>query len=134
MAVRSLLAALVAVALLAGCEDDSDPAASFQILGTWGGELHQKDLDPFRVKAAIGDLADPTANTVHYTGIDCGGNWRFLGRDGSAYRFREVIDRGAGGDCKGVGIVTLTPSSADELDYEFRGGGIESFGVLSRTN
>jgi hypothetical protein len=72
------------------------------------------------------------ALTVHYTDIDCGGNWTYLGRDGSAYRFREVIDRGAGGECKGAGVVTLTPVADDRLAYVFRGGGIESRGPLSR--
>jgi hypothetical protein len=43
-----------------------------------------------------------------------------------------VIDRGAGGNCKGVGTVTLTPTPADRLDYAFTGGGVESRGVLSR--
>ena len=50
---------------------------------------------------------------------------------GSDYRFREVIDRGRGGTCKGVGVVRLTPDG-DFLEYRFRGGGVESHGVLSR--
>lgn len=136
MAVRpTLLAAMLALALLAGCGDDSGSdggLSDFEIKGAWKGELIQKGLDPFTVTSTIRNLDDPAANTVHYTGIDCGGNWTFLGRDGMAYRFREVIDRGAGEVCKGVGVVTLTPETEDTVAYEFRGGGIESWGILRR--
>jgi len=147
----ALLAIGLTLALLAGCGDDSDDdgtatsgGADFELLGTWKGELSQKGLDPFRVTATIRDLDDPAANTVHYTGIDCGGNWTFLSeaeggvqtgdvtRVTPVYRFRELIDRGAGGSCKGEGIVTLTPQGDDRLGYRFRGGGIVSRGVLSR--
>jgi hypothetical protein len=142
-----LLAVLVlapALLLAAGCGDDDDNGnggegadqagveAEYDITGSWSGELRQKGVDDFRVDATIGSLDDPSANTVRYTGIDCGGNWTYLGRAGSAFRFREVIDRGAGGDCKGKGTVTLTPFSADGVDYTFRGGGIESAGILKR--
>ncbi|MGH2956344.1 MAG: hypothetical protein ACRDL6_05045 [Solirubrobacterales bacterium] len=147
----ALIAAALAVGVLAGCDDDSDGGgttvgtqAGFEILGSWEGELTQMDLPPFRVTATIGDLDDPAANTVHYTGIDCGGNWTFRGeadagvQTGDAtrvtpvYRFSEVIDRGAGGSCKGVGTVTLTPTGADTVTYEFRGGGVVSRGTLTR--
>lgn len=134
-----LLVAALGLAVVAGCggsgSGDSTSAQElpeFQITGSWSGELHQQDLQPFEVTATIGDLDDPAANTVHYSGIDCGGNWTYLGRSVTAYRFREVIDRGAGGSCKGTGLVTLTPVSQDVLAYEFRGGGIESRGRLAR--
>ena len=159
LAIASLGTAL-AIGVLAGCGDDSDEGepgqtvtsggADFRILGTWEGELRQKRLAPFRVTATIGDLDDPAANTVHYTGIDCGGNWTFLGgatvaatkvvgeveitTSTTRYPFREVINRGAGGECKGVGKVTLTPTGANRVFYEFRGGGVESTGVLSRVD
>jgi hypothetical protein len=135
----ALLAVALAVGLLGACGDDSDgesgettESARFEIVGTWEGELSQRGLEPFEVRAEIGDLDDPAANTVHYTGIDCGGNWTFLGLEGSAYRFREVIDRGAGGDCKGMGVVTLRPQSEDTLVYRFQGGGVFSEGTLTR--
>lgn len=141
---RTLLRLIIALALVpallaAGCGDDDDEAtdepgveAEYDITGSWRGELQQKGLDDFRVEATIGSLDDPAQNTVEYTGIDCGGNWAYLGRAGSAFRFREEIDRGAGGDCKGEGTVTLTPFSSDGVDYNFRGGGVESAGVLKR--
>src|SRR5262249_49111187 len=131
---------LVAGALLAGCgsDDGSDDnggtttgatvsaEADYDITGSGRRELHQQGLDPVPVDARIQSLDDPTANTVRYGGIDCGGNWTYLGRDGAAFRFREVIDSGEGDNSKGVGIVTLTPFDADGVDYTFRGGGIES--------
>jgi hypothetical protein len=89
-------------------------------------------MKPFRVTATIGSLDEARDNSVTYTGIDCSGTWKFLDRAGDAYRFREVIDRGAGGSCKGVGTVTLTPTPEGQLDYEFRGGGVTSHGVLIR--
>jgi hypothetical protein len=131
-----LLALALGTALLAGCGDDDEGDESgvpeYDITGTWSGELTQKGLDPFQVTATIGSLDDPSQNTVHYTGIDCGGNWTYLERAGSAFRFREVIDRGKGGECKGKGTVTLTPFDANGVDYQFRGGGIISAGVLKR--
>jgi hypothetical protein len=84
------------------------------------------------VTARIGDLRDQASNTVHYTGIDCGGNWTYLGRSGEDYRFHEVIDRGAGGSCKGSGLVTVTPESEANVTHRFRGGGIVSSGDLIR--
>lgn len=124
------LGAALAVGLLAGCGDDD-----VVITGKWSGGLTQKGLEPFTVTADIRDLEDPAQNTVHYSGIDCGGHWNYLGRSGDAYRFRQIIDRYiVGGTCKGVGVVTLTPTSGDRLRYEFQGGGVKSTGVLSRTD
>jgi hypothetical protein len=133
----------VALCLLAlgaaGCGEKSEDLATnppeppgFEIEGRWSGELHQKALETFRVDADIGSLENPKRNTVHYSGIDCAGNWTFQGREGIAYVFHEVIDRGAGRECKDAGTVTLTPFSTDGVDYDFRGGGIESAGVLAR--
>ena len=137
----AVLALVLGALLIAGCGNDDDDGADdagieadYDITGSWSGKLTQQGLDPFRVDATNGSLDDPAQNTVEYTGIDCGGNWTYLGRAGSAFRFREDIDRGAGGDCKGEGTVTLTPVSADGVDYSFRGGGVSSAGVLRRQN
>jgi hypothetical protein len=108
---------------------DSD----FDIIGTWEGTLRQKGMKPFQVTATIRSLDNELRNPVRYTGIDCGGNWTFEGLEGETFRFREVIDRGAGGTCKGAGTVTLTPTPQDRLDYQFTGGGVESEGVLRRS-
>ena len=132
--------ALAIAALAAGCGGDdtedqaTEPAleAGYDITGSWSGTLRQKGLEPFRVDATISSLESPAQNTVSYTGIDCQGNWTYKGREGAAFRFREVIDRGEGGDCKGVGTVVLTPFSNQGVDYTFRGGGVESAGVLKR--
>jgi hypothetical protein len=113
----------------------------FDIRGTWEGTLRQKGLKPFRVTATIRSLENDLRNPVRYTGIDCGGNWTFESlyanesdpdEINERFTFREVIDRGAGGTCKGVGTVTLTTTGSDRLDYEFSGGGVESRGVLHR--
>jgi hypothetical protein len=155
MASRYGIAVLaLALTLIAGCGSSGSDSTSttssvpgFQIVGSWSGELHQKGLQPFKVSANIRDLGDPAKNTVHYTGIDCGGNWTYLGvgatshvatgetvaTSESHYRFREVINRGVGGDCKGVGRVTMTPIGPDTVDYVFRGGGVESRGQLTRS-
>jgi hypothetical protein len=130
---------MLSIATLAACGDDDDARtgseepSGFEITGSWEGQPRQEGLRPFQLNATIRDLDDPSKNTVTYAGgIDCSGNWTYLGHEGKAYRFREVIDRGAGDGCKGVGIVTLTPFDVDGVDYEFRGGGVESFGVLKR--
>jgi hypothetical protein len=147
--VAAALLAAVVVALATGCGEKDEPslgeleqsaraveaeqgAGGFEIEGEWRGELRQRGLRPFTLTATIADLDDPSQNPVRYTGIDCSGNWSFVGRDGRSYEFEEVIDRGEGGTCKGVGTVTLTPAGGDELDYRFRGGGVESEGVLER--
>jgi hypothetical protein len=103
----------------------------FKIRGDWRGRLHQQGLAPFTVEATIRSPQKARENTVHYTGIDCSGHWSFLGINGKTYRFREVIDRGEGGTCKGAGTVTLT-LHGDEARYAFRGGGVVSRGVLHR--
>jgi hypothetical protein len=143
---RLLIPLGLAIAMLglAGCgeKDEPDVNASepptsqsepaFDILGTWKGTLRQEGMKPFRVTATIRSLEGDRRNPVRYTGIDCAGNWAFESLEGDAFRFRELIDRGAGGTCKGEGSVTLTPTTAGKLDYEFTGGGVESNGVLSR--
>jgi hypothetical protein len=103
----------------------------FEIRGDWRGRLHQQGLPPFTLEATIRSPQKARENTAHYTGIDCSGHWSFLGINGKTYRFREVIDRGKGGTCKGVGTVTLT-LHGDEARYVFRGGGVVSRGVLHR--
>jgi hypothetical protein len=85
------------------------------------------------VTATIGSLDDPKLNTVDYRGIDCEGGWTYLRKEGEAFVFREVIDPGeVNGECKGRGIVTLTPTEDGRLDYVFKGGGVTSRGVLVR--
>lgn len=134
-----MLLAILLIGSVAACGDSDDDAApdsrseptGFEITGSWKGQPQQEGLGPFEVTATIRDLDDPSQNTVRYIGsIECSGNWAYLGREGTAYRFREMIDRGADTSCKPVGIVKLTPFDVDGVDYEFHGGGVASFGVL----
>ena len=98
--------------------------------GRWQGRLAQRGLKPFQIRVVIRSRSRPAENRVAYTGIDCGGNWAYLGHQGPDIRFREVINRGRGGNCKGAGVVTLRYIAADRLRYEFRGGGVSSSGFL----
>lgn len=132
-----LVLVVAATLNLTGCGSSDENAESnapgeFEIFGSWSGQLTQQGLAPFEVEATIGSLDDPSQNTVTYTGIDCGGNWTYEGREGDAFRFRELIDRGGGGDCKGSGQVLLSPVSANTVSYRFDGGGVESTGELER--
>jgi hypothetical protein len=149
-----LTLAIVTLGLAAcGEKDEPDLSASeatvpqadsgFDIIGTWKGTLRQKGLKPFRVTAVIRSLENDRRNAVSYTGIDCAGSWTFEGRYANSsvpdeitetYAFREVIDRGEGERCKGTGTVSLTPTQGGRLEYRFRGGGIESRGVLTRVD
>lgn len=138
---RAAAVIAVAGALLAGCGDDGaettaadSPPAFDEVAGEWSGTLRQAATEPFPIEVTIESEDDERLNVVRYGGeIGCSGNWGFVGEAGSQLLFREVIDRGRGGRCKGVGTVRLTPTgAADRLDYEFRGGGVESEGVLSR--
>lgn len=132
---------------LAGCGEKSEPSASelneeaalqsedelapdFPIAGDWEGVLRQEGLKPFTVTAEIAGPDGP--NTVRYSGIGCSGRWTFEGQAGGDYTFNERIQRGQGGKCKGAGTVTLRPEAGDTLGYEFRGGGVESRGTLTR--
>ena len=138
IAICTFALAIAAIAVGCGGDDTEDQAtepalqAGYDITGSWSGMLRQKGLEPFRVNATISSLENPAQNPVSYTGIDCKGNWTYLGREGAAFRFREVIDRGQGGECKGVGTVLLTPFADQGVDYTFKGGGVESAGVLKR--
>jgi hypothetical protein len=149
---RTLAAAvIVAGAILAGgCGEKQEPDLSQippppqpqpptppkalppAVVGRWHGTLHQKGLKPFEVRVGIVSATDRDRNVVHYTGIDCSGTWLYLDAEGPDVHFRELIDRGAGGNCKGAGDVTVTPLAGEppRLRYEFRGAGIESTGVL----
>jgi hypothetical protein len=128
--------ALCALAL-AACGEREEPETStaeaeFQITGEWKGRLTQRGLQPFTVEATIVSLERSKQNAVHYTEINCSGTWEYLGASETAYHFREMIKRGGGGECKGVGTVALAPVTADSVDYVFTGGGVTSRGVLTR--
>jgi hypothetical protein len=132
-------AAAVTVALATGCGESGDGDGSTTssptspVAGGWTGRLHQRGLPAFTVTARIVSPTGSAGNEVHYTGIDCSGQWTYLDSDGATFRFREVIDRGRGGKCKGVGVVALSPEqSGKRLEYEFRGGGVVSRGTLHR--
>jgi hypothetical protein len=123
----------------------SDPTVA-ALEGDWAGELKQSGVAPFEVAVRF----TPGATTrVAYTGIECGGTWSATGTLDSLppfYLFDERIDQGEGGECKGTGNVSLHPrerctkpegercGSYQHLDYEFRGGGVVSKGVLTRVS
>jgi hypothetical protein len=110
-------------------ENRPDPIA-----GVWEGELRQQGQPVFPVRVRLVSLTGPR-NRVSYGGrIDCTGHWTFLRGQGPVAEFEEVINEGAGDNCKGRGIVRLELGARGNLDYEFRGGGIESRGVLRRAD
>jgi hypothetical protein len=141
-ALAPLCLAALAPALLASCGGRGAGGAGstaaaprpVSVIGRWQGRLHQRGLAPFTVTADVRSLRHGGDNRVWYSGIACSGSWRNLGRLGAAWRFREVIRRGRGGKCKGVGTVTLTPATGGRLGYRFQGGGVVSPGVLSRAS
>jgi hypothetical protein len=135
--------------LAAGCGEKSEPDLSQippppqpspptpprgvpqAVVGDWQGTLRQNGIKPFPIRVTIRSATDPSKNPVHYGGqIDCSGAWSYLDAQGPDVRFRERIDSGAGGDCKGTGTVSLEPRQG-KLDYRFTGGGVSSSGVLS---
>jgi hypothetical protein len=148
MFVRWLTLALaVCVVLLVGCGGGSGGGNEVpkDYSGDWTGTLKQKGLHPFQVAARI-DLAG--SGRVAYTGIDCGGTWtslRALRSDPPYITVRERINQGAGGECKGSGLVGLHPVRRCEgpehdqcefrnIEYTFTGGGVSSQGLLHRTD
>lgn len=82
---RAPVVILAAIAA-AGCGGGGHK--EFEIAGSWRGNLAQKGMHPFVVTATIRAPSPSARNTVHYSGIDCGGRWTYLGREDSAYRFR----------------------------------------------
>jgi hypothetical protein len=138
-----LIAAAMLVLAAGGCGGSSGessteagagakPGTSAYVIGKWQGVLHQTGMPPFLVNAEVGSTTNPKKNTVSYSEIQCSGNWTYRGYSGGTYHFRELIDRGKGGSCKGAGDVTLVPEGADAVRYEFRGGGVVSRGTLNR--
>src|SRR4051794_2682314 len=142
-----MLALAFCVVLLVGCGGGSGGGTEVtkDYCGGWTGTLKQKGLQPFQVAARI-DLAG--SGRVAYTGIDCGGTWtglRFLASDPPHITVRERINQGAGGECKGSGLVGLHPVRRCEgpehgqceirsIEYSFTGGGVTSDGLLHRTD
>jgi hypothetical protein len=100
--------------------------------GRWQGRLAQRGRLPFGISVTIRAPAEEVPSTVRYNGIECSGRWRFLGRSGEDFRFRELVAEGAGGDCGATGVVTLRYISRDRLRYELRGGKGPISGFLRR--
>jgi hypothetical protein len=143
-ALAAVCSAVLALTALAGCGEKSEPSLDSlktqyrqqeeqAVVGDYEGTLRQKGQKPFKVTASVVSLKSSARNVVHYTGIDCSGTWIYQTRNGTAYVFREKIDRGASKQCKGAGTVTLTPLGANQYRYEFSGGGVKSTGTLERT-
>ena len=138
------LLVLVAVAV-AGCGSEDDGGKTTTrvqltplLAGDWTGTLTQKGLAPFRIAVRIS--SDGTGR-VAYTSIECVGSWIvknvLASSPPAAYNFRERITEGAGGKCKGEGVVSIAPEprqAPKELGYGFTGGGVSSRGVLHRTD
>lgn len=115
------------------------PSEGFEIRGHFRGRLTQRGLKPFRVDVQIRSLTSAARNPVRYSGLSCSGRWRYLGKSGAVFRFRERISSGrtrqagtGSRKCKGLGTVTLRPRGPDRLGYTFRGGGVSSRGTLVR--
>ncbi|MGI8460092.1 MAG: hypothetical protein ACR2OC_00440 [Solirubrobacterales bacterium] len=148
MRIRTAIAILTTGLSLAGlsaCGEKSEPepalptpspqTTEFDLAGTWEGELRQKGLKPFEVRAVIRSPKDSRPTTVYYTGIECSGKWTVIDDVGQSVEFLETIDRGQGGECEGTGRVVVTLEAGDDrLDYVFRGGGVVSRGVLDRVS
>jgi hypothetical protein len=131
---------VVSVAFVAGCaisEDSPVDQPTKPIAGNWTGTLKQKGLKPFRIAVRIEVNG---SGHVAYTGIECGGKWTLgviLDSRPPIYEFKEQINEGVGGECKGTGDVSFHPDLAsprDRVHYGFRGGGVTSHGVLHRTD
>lgn len=122
-----------AVLLLTAAPATPRAQSAAAIKGTWTGTLTQRMTPDFTVTATIRSFNRYTArNPVSYGApLNCKGRWRYLGRKGTTYRFRETITSGDSDTCKGTGTVSLTPNAAgDRLRYRFKGGGVESTGTL----
>jgi hypothetical protein len=111
--------------------DGTEPQRGFPA-GRWQGRLAKRGRLPFGISVTIREPGGEGPSTVRYNGIDCSGRWRFLGRSGEDFRFRELIAVGAGGGCGAAGVVTLRYISRDRLRYELRGGGGAISGFLRR--
>jgi hypothetical protein len=146
-ATRSWLptAALAALAAASGCGSTDDGDAGRQASGAqsgvegpqrtfpagrWQGRLAQRGRLPFGISVTIRVPFGGRPSTVRYNGIECSGRWKFLGRSGEDFRFRELIEVGAGGACSARGIVTLRYISRDRMRYELRGAGAPISGFL----
>jgi hypothetical protein len=144
---RKVCLVSLGIVLLAGCSDDdagnlTTPGEGItrQIAGSWAGKLQQAELPPFKIAV---DTTSDGSGRVAYTGIECGGGWTLEGVRPSTpprYVFKEEINEGAGGTCKGTGTVSLSPIQGHSpnrpaytrLNYSFTGGGVASRGLLHR--
>jgi hypothetical protein len=60
--------------------------------------------------------------TISYPSLECGGVLRFRGVQGGALVVLEDITYG---DCVDGGTITLTPTGAGEMRYDWRGEGMD---------
>jgi hypothetical protein len=104
----------VAVLVLAACggaagsgsqaEDPGFPPPRFAVVGRWQGELEQEGLAPFRVEAVVRSPSSKgTGNVVRYSGIDCGGRWEYLGKQGATFRFTRSSTAARAASARGWG-------------------------------
>jgi hypothetical protein len=133
---RTLLALLAVLAALAAAGPASASPPIRSILGDWAGMLHQQGVEVGSVGFRIARVGSSTpTGMVSYPELACGGRWTFLGLDrtGTAFRFREVITRGAGDTCKKVGIVRLRVVGGRTLAYRWTDGQLISAATVMRS-
>lgn len=124
-----LALALVVVALLAApvaAWADGDGRADLR--GTWTGTLI--GVEPsITATLRLGDV-----DRIRFRGgIECRGVLTYVGRRGSAFRYRERITASSSRGCVRLGIVHLTPRANGTVVYQWWGGGLRARAILRRS-
>jgi hypothetical protein len=123
-----VLVALAMFVMMSGFLHAQKPAAGLAE-GVWSGRATGSDSKSFSVTLTMDGSG---AGFVEYPSMKCGGQLRFVRKNGESFSYRETITHGQA-KCGAAGVIDLTPDG-DKLALIRSAGATKSTATLTRVD